>query len=217
MLTQRLEDKTQFIMHNIACPHCDNLMQLPRQLLPKQEVYCPRCNSFLFEQHRFGTQQSLAYSLCALILLLISIYFPFLTLDASGQIRTISLFEASLDLYLQGFWFLAILVLMFIIVVPVLYLSLLVTLLMARRHLFSYRVAVRCAKALSYMTPWAMADVFIVGVLVALIKVIELADIVMGISFWAYMAFAIVFVVTTQIANTYQLWAWVEEINDGDE
>ncbi len=199
-------------MERIACRHCDNLIELPKRVQPKQQVYCPRCHSFLFEQHRFGTQQSLAYSISALILLLIAIWFPFLTLDASGQTRTISLSEASLDLYLQGFWFLAILVLMFIIVVPVLYLSLLTVLLMARKRVFSYRVAVRCAKALSYMTPWAMADVFIVGVLVALIKVIELADIILGTSFWAYMAFAIMFVITTQIANCYQLWTWVEEI-----
>ncbi|MEM0909848.1 MAG: paraquat-inducible protein A [Pseudomonadota bacterium] len=200
-------------MHKIACPHCDNLIQLPEQVLPKQEVYCPRCHSHIFEQHHFGTQRSLAYSVSALILLIIAISFPFLTLEAGGQVRTISLWEASLDLYIQGFWFLAILVLMFIIVVPLLYLSLLITLLLARKKMFSYRVAVRSAKALSYMTSWAMADVFIVGVLVSLIKVIEMADIFMGTSFWAYLAFAIIFVMITQVANRYQLWTWVEEIN----
>ena len=106
---------------------------------------------------------------------------------------------------------------MFIVVVPVLYLTLLIVLLLARKRLFSYKVAVRCAKALSYLTPWAMADVFIVGVLVALIKVIELASILFGTSFWAYMVFAVIFVMTTQIANSYQLWVWVEEINGNEQ
>lgn len=65
-------------------------------------------------------------------------------------------------------------------------------------------------RLMSYFLPWVMAEVFIVGVLVALIKIIEMADIVLGFSFWAYILFVIFFTLTANIANRHQLWEWIE-------
>ena len=201
-------------MRNIACTHCDALIELPEQLEPRQQVYCPRCKSFLFEQHRYGTQRCFSFSITAFVLLAIAMAFPFLTFEAGGHSRTITALEASFDLFPQDFWFVGMLVLVFMLVIPVGYLSNLILLLLARKGMFNRKIAIFCAKSLSRLLPWAMADVFIVGVLVALIKVVQHADVVIGISFWAWVGFAMFFVMSAMIANKYQIWAWIEEIDN---
>ncbi|MFP3608243.1 paraquat-inducible protein A, partial [Paraburkholderia sp. SIMBA_053] len=54
------------------------------------------------------------------------------------------------------------------------------------------------ARSLAHLAPWMMADVFIIGALVSLIKVAGIAQIELGISFWAFCAFAILLLMTVQ-------------------
>ncbi|MGQ8363994.1 paraquat-inducible protein A [Glaciecola sp. 1036] len=197
-------------LKQIACSHCDLVVKTPDDLLPHQRVYCPRCHSFLFENQIHASQKCFAYSVTALILFAVANLFPFLTFEASGVLRTITITEASFDLFLQGFWLLGFLVLAFILAVPFIYLICLILLLMGKNALLPYRASLTCAKLLTRLIPWAMADVFIIGVLVALIKVIELADIVLGIAFWAYIGFTLCFIAASLIANKYQVWCWIE-------
>jgi paraquat-inducible protein A len=60
------------------------------------------------------------------------------------------------------------------------------------------------------LLPWAMSEVFLMGVLVALIKIAAMAKIVLGMAFWAYIFFAVMFLRLVSIADTHRLWGWVE-------
>ena len=55
-----------------------------------------------------------------------------------------------------------------------------------------------------------MTEVFLIGVLVALIKIIAMANIVMGISFWAYILFTVLFVYISNIVDPHRLWGWID-------
>ncbi|MFT6267967.1 MAG: paraquat-inducible protein A [Alphaproteobacteria bacterium] len=135
---------------------------------------------------------------------------PFLSFEAQGQTRTITLLQASHDLFTQGFGFLAALVYAFVLLLPMLYLSLLLALLVPIKLGLAPALPVYIGRLLGHFRPWIMAEVFIVGVLIALIKVIELADIIIGLSFWAYVGFSILFTLTANLTNRHQLWHWIE-------
>ncbi len=49
-----------------------------------------------------------------------------------------------------------------------------------------------------------------VGVLVALIKIVAIASVVLGISFWAYIIFTLLFVYIASVVDNKRLWTWVE-------
>lgn len=62
------------------------------------------------------------------------------------------------------------------------------------------------ARSLAHLHPWMMADVFIIGALVSLIKVAGMAQIEFGISFWAFCVFALLLLLTTQSLDADWMW-----------
>lgn len=193
----------------IACHDCDLLITVP-PMEENQSLICPRCKSKQFTKYKLPLDYCLSFAMSALMLLIMANSFPFLSFDAQGHIRTITLLQASNDLYAQGFILLALMVYAFVLLLPMLYLILLLALLIPIRLGLKPVLKVTIGRLLGLFRPWIMAEVFIVGVLIALIKVIELADIIVGFSFWAYVGFAVLFTLTANVSNRHQLWDWID-------
>lgn len=193
----------------IACHDCDLLMTVPH-MDENHTLICSGCGAKIFTKFKHPLDYTISFALSALILLIMANSFPFLSFETQGQIRTISLLQASNDLLPQGFVFLAILVYTFVMLLPTLYLALLLALLIPIKLGLKPYFSVDIGRLLGRFLPWVMVEVFIVGVLVALIKIIELADIIVGFSFWAYVGFAILFTLTVNIAHHHQLWHWID-------
>jgi paraquat-inducible protein A len=60
-------------------------------------------------------------------------------------------------------------------------------------------------KTLFNLLPWTMAEIFLIGVLVSLIKILSMADIGLGLSFYAYLFFTIFMTITLLYVDKYQL------------
>ena len=193
-----------------ACHECDLLMALPEKLLPKQALVCPRCKSVQYTHYPNALEHALSFSISAIILLIIASMFPFLSFDSQGYIHTINLLQTPYELYQQGFVLLSFLVFAFVVLLPFLYLACVLALLLPIRLQKVPLAPVQLGKAISYFLPWSMAEVFIVGVLVALIKASEAADIIFEGAFWAYLAFVVFFVATANVLSKQQLWAWID-------
>ena len=52
----------------------------------------------------------------------------------------------------------------------------------------------------------------IIGVIVSLVKIMAMATVVLGISFWAYTAFAICFTLAVSNLDRYQCWERIEAL-----
>ena len=106
----------------------------------------------------------------------------------------------------------ALLVAAFIIYIPAAVLVLLVLLavpLNKRVHRWWLKPT---AHLLFEMQNWAMVEVFIIGVIVSLVKIAAMATVVLGISFWAYAAFSILFTYAVASLDRYQCWKLIEEL-----
>jgi len=193
-----------------ACNECDLLITVPDFIASGKKVVCPRCQHTITTGLDNSLDKVIALSFTAIIVLIISGYFPFLSFSSQGQQRTISLFQASSELYSQGFPGLALLVFFFIYVMPFLYLLLLLIVLSPIKFGIPRSPPILLGKIISRLLPWAMSEVFVIGVLVALIKIVTMADIVLGISFWSYFLFAPLFTYIVSIVDTHRLWNWIE-------
>lgn len=194
---------------HLACHDCDLLIYIPDELALYQKVCCPRCSSVQFVVRKDPVDKTIAIALCALILLGISVSFPFLTIESNGIENTISLLQSPLALYDEGYGMIAMIVLACVIVLPALYLFGLLAMLFPLFLFDKNYASVFYAKIVNALLPWIMADVFVIGVLVALIKLVDTAEIVLDIAFWAYIAFTITFIAITNIVSKRQLWYWV--------
>ena len=63
---------------------------------------------------------------------------------------------------------------------------------------------------------WAMAEVFIIGVIVSLVKLAMMATVVLGASFWSYGAFTICLILALSTLDRYRCWADIDAVTQGD-
>ena len=79
---------------------------------------CRRCNAMLHRSVENSIDRTLALTLAGLILFIVANSFPFLAFKLQGQETQTTLISGVIDLYNQGKWEIAILVLLTTIVVP---------------------------------------------------------------------------------------------------
>lgn len=152
----------------------------------------------------------MALAIAALTALVLAISFPFISFSVSGIGNRIELSQTATTLI--GFHqpLVAIAVIMTIVVLPAVYLLGVIWLQfgLLRDHPLPYSRDI--ARTLAHLIPWMMADVFIIGALVSLIKIVGIAQIELGISFWAFCAFAVLLLMTTQSIDADWMWFSLE-------
>lgn len=151
-----------------------------------------RCAHELYTRKPFSIDRTLAAALAGVVFLLLSLSLPFLSLS-KGEIKSsISVLDAVGALWSSDMRWLGLLSLGMIAFVPLLRLCLIVWVMYRLRYrlgvLPSMRTAMRWAEQLE---PWAMAEIFMVGVVVSLIKISDLATLSVGPAFWALLGLII--------------------------
>nr|WP_240455577.1 paraquat-inducible protein A [Halomonas faecis] len=188
-----------------ACHQCDWLVTLP-PLSPGEKADCPRCGHTLVTRHRYPAQRSMALAISALIALIAAVTLPFVSFTVGGIGNRIELTETATTLI--GFHqpIVAIGVILTIVVLPAVYLLGVIWLQFGLLRGSSLPMGRSIARSLSHLHPWMMADVFIVGALVSLIKISGMAELELGVAFWAFCIFAVLLLVTTQSVDADWLW-----------
>jgi paraquat-inducible protein A len=192
-----------------ACIECDLLVEVG-DLQPGQRATCPRCGHLLTVHIGDPLTRGLAFAIAATVLLVMANSFPFLQLKAGGLEKVMTLPRSAVELYDDGYASLAVLVLGPIVGIPALMLATLLALLLPLRRSRPARWLVSAAKVLFLLSPWSMAEVFVIGVLVSLVKIGAMATVVIGISFWAYVGFAICFTACLASLDRFELWRRIE-------
>ncbi|MDT8309849.1 MAG: paraquat-inducible protein A [Methylophaga sp.] len=188
-----------------ACQECDWVVVLPA-LRPGEIATCPRCNHTLVKRHFRPVQRSMALALTALLALLLSVSFPFVSYAALGVDQQIELSQTATELLSFGQPLVAILVALTIVILPAVYLLSVVWLQTGLLRAQPLRFSRTIARSLKHMHPWMMADVFILGALVSLFKISGGADITLGIGFWAFCSFAVLLLLTMRSLDDDWLW-----------
>jgi paraquat-inducible protein A len=196
---------------HIACHGCDLLVDVS-DLADGAVADCPRCGHFLTSYRSDAFVRVVASTIAAVILLIAANSFEFLSFAASGLESVITLPQTPMALWDNGMPEVALLVAAFIIFIPaaVMVLLLLVAIPLSRN---TYRWWLRpTAHLLFEIYNWSMVEVFIIGVIVSLVKIMAMADVEIGLSFWAYAAFTILFTLALANLDRYQCWKLIEEL-----
>lgn len=147
---------------------------------------CARCGGVLRRRRRNSVERTLALTLAASVLFAVANAFPFLAFDMRGQVTQTTLATGVVDLYRQGLPEIAALVGFTAVLAPFLQLSLLLYVLLPI-HLgrIPWQMA-RAFRLLRHIQPWSMMEVFMVGILVAITKLVDMAQVLPGLALWAF-------------------------------
>lgn len=195
----------------IACPNCDAL-QLDAPVPVGAMARCHRCGTVLMAPREQAMTRIVMLAATALVLMVAAVFFPFLEISAGGMVQRSSLLDAVLAFSSGLMLPLTFATAALIIVLPSLRLASIVYALAPMAlgwHPARHAVPVfRLAQALR---PWAMAEIFIVGVAVALVKVAGLAKLSFGPAFWTFSALVLVTVLSDTFMCRISVWKTLEE------
>lgn len=195
----------------IACPSCDQLYDL-QHLEPGDKAKCASCGHLLSTCYKEPFTQVMAYSVAGLILFVMSCAYPFMSFKTSGLESVMTLPQAISQIEGEGMWGMAYLVACFILILPTIVLVLSGFLALSLSAGWRNHWAKDIAKIIFHLKTWCMVEVFFFGVLVSLVKIAHMATVVIGVAFWAYAAFSILFTLVLLRLDTYHTWKRLEEL-----
>ncbi|MBV8031627.1 MAG: paraquat-inducible protein A [Betaproteobacteria bacterium] len=184
----------------VCCPTC-GLSQRLGPVPPRHAALCARCGSTLDTARAPSVIPTVACSLAALIFYVPANIFPVLTMQRYGLYSEATVWQGVVELARMGYWFIAAVVFMASIAVPLFkllalfFLSATATLRTRRWR----RERTLLYRAIDIVGPWAMLDVFLLAILVALVRLGSLATVLPG---RGMLAFACV-VVLTLLASSF--------------
>jgi len=189
----------------IACPHCDLVYSRP-DVANNERAYCGRCHSVLIAPRRKAGKLLIAMAASILILITGALFFPFLSIGASGLHHGTSIVQISFA-FNGPMALLAPAVLAFIVIIPVTRLSLLIYVLApVIRDAPPAPMARQAFRLAEDLTPWSMAEVFAIGCAVALVKLSDMAEVSLGPAAWMFAVLMIIIVSTDVLMCRYCIW-----------
>lgn len=197
--------------HEIACPGCDLLVDVSG-LEPGQSASCPRCDNFLTRKRQNAYERVLAFGSAGLMFLVLANSYPFLSFSSSGLESVMTLQQTPGALWANGMPEVGVLVAAFIIFIPAAVLLMMVAISIPLSRQRSRPWVAPMAKAIFLAENWSMVEVFIIGVIVSLVKIAAMATVVVGLAFWAYVAFTVCFTMAIANLDRYQCWEDIETL-----
>ena len=189
----------------IACHDCDLLQRLPQEQA-RGRVRCVRCGGVLHNQGRDPVVVPLALGFAALVLFVLSNAFPLLEFGMQGRTDSTYLLAGIYELFAQRMPLLASTVLLTTILAPALHIGLLIYLFLPLSLGWRPPGFARALRLVQAVLPWSMLEIFLLGVLVAAVKLAERATIDPGPAAWSLGALVIVLAAAATQVHPHRLW-----------
>lgn len=179
--------------HLSICHDCDVLLRIP-ELNKSEKVICPRCGALLDQGHG-NINQLLPLTLTGFILFILANLFPLLTMNANGQLVDSSLLSATVALWIGDQRFLSILVFITTFLTPLIQLLAYAWLLIPMSFGKIWPLSDSVLRLSHHSVPWNMMEIFLLGFIIAVVKLGEDALIILGPSLYAFVALIILMTV----------------------
>jgi len=175
----------------IACHACDCLHRIV-DVPTRGKALCRQCGTLLYRPMPCSLDHTTALYLAALLLLVIANSFPFVALQVGDRIEQSRLASAGWALMQLGMAEVGIVVLLTSVVFPGLtIIGMLYLLLSLRLGRVPYG-KVHVWRVVQAFMPWSLVGVFMLGLLVSVVKLQDLAVIVPGVAFFAFVGLLVV-------------------------
>ena len=173
----------------ISCPICGAVNEADKE----DKVYCRRCGSKIYNKKSRSFQISLAFLITAMIFYIPANVYPILKTFSFTQEQDSTIIGGVITLWHHGSYPIAVIVFLASIVVPIVKFCMMLFLLFWKKLGFKHPLAIKSKLyyIAEFIGPWSMIDIFVVGILSALIH-FNIASIKPGIAATSF-ALSVVF------------------------
>ena len=199
----------RLISSSVACPDCDLLQRIP-PLAPGGKARCARCGCPLAKQPAGPRDLPLALTVAAAIAFVIANTSPLMNLSVVGRTASTTIAGGAYEMWMQGEPITGVLVAFCAVIAPGGYLLFMLALLLAARRSPVPRWVGEMLRWVHHFQVWSMLEVMMLGILVALIKIAELATVEAGIGMYAVGALVLLFPAIMVTFDARELWQRTE-------
>lgn len=195
-----------------ACPECDLLLK-HADLAVGEKAVCPRCGYLLHRAREQSIERVLALSVAGLVLAVPANFLPLIGIRFMGNSNESTLWAGAWGLFTEGLWLVAILVFLASICIPVINLGLA---FLISAHLYWQRPARHLAhwmRWLQHLEEWAMLEVYMLGIIVACVKLADTTDVHFGLGLYAFIALLLVNVMLATSLDEYLFWQRIDTLD----
>ncbi len=192
-------------MHQIACHECDLIHDIP-PMPTRGAACCVRCGAVLLRAQANSIDRTIAWTTAGLVLYVVAVTFPFLAMRSGSIIQETALLTGIQQLYSQGIYMLAFLVLLTCILIPLGQMLGLLYIFIPLKLNVRVKFAIPVFRLFQHFKPWSMMEIYMLGILIAMVKLGKMATIVPGLAVIAFglLIFVLNFAITA--VDSHMVW-----------
>ncbi|WP_445115697.1 paraquat-inducible protein A [Acinetobacter sp. WZC-1] len=191
-----------------GCEECDTVYR-KIQLAPGERAYCVCCGAELYRQSK-PLSILLALVVTALIVFIIANSFPIVEVELQGNTSQTTLLGAAWAMFHTDRALVGILILITTFIAPLMDLLLLLYVLSSVSLLKIRPIySVGALRLISLFRTWSMIEVFLIGVLVTLVKLVGMVVVIPGVALWSLAVLSLLMVYITSV-RVKDLWNQID-------
>lgn len=199
----------------IACHDCD-LLLADSEAMEHRVACCPRCDAVLHVSKVNSLERALALSITGLLLFLPANLLPMLTFEVLGQSNSSTMLNGIYKMAQGGYWWMSVLVGFCSVVAPLL--KLLTLSYVSAGCLLEWKKSgvKRALKLYQRLNEWGMFDVYMLGFLVAFIKMNDLGGLVPGTGLYCFITLLVVATACNSVFDNRMAWFYLDPECDSE-
>jgi len=202
-LNARVESST------LACPDCDLLQRIP-PLSRGAKARCVRCGHVLAFRPPGPSDLPLALTVAAAICFVIANFSQLMDLTAVGRTNSTTIAGGAYQMWMEGEPIVGALIAFCAVIAPGFFLLFMLVLMIAARHTPPPFWVAEMLRWAHHFENWSMLEVMMLGIMVALIKIAEVASVETGIGMYAVFALIVLIPSIMVTFDARELWSRVE-------
>ena len=175
---------------------------------------CARCGCMVATRAADPIDRPLALTITALIVLITANTAPLMGLSAVGRHARTTIIGGAYEMWVQGQEITAVIVAFCAVIAPAIYLLFMLTVLLTVRRPPAPHWVGETLRWAESVQPWSMNEVMLLGILVALIKIAELATVNAGVGMYAIGALVLLFPAIMVTFDPDEIWQRIEWADD---
>lgn len=193
-----------------ACHGCDLLLE-SGDVTPGSTAVCPRCGSKIHAPKADSVNRTLAFSFIVLLVYFPAVFTPLMTLNAMGIEARGSILDNAILLYHQDYMLVAAMVFLTAVLLTFLNPALLFLLAGLVKTKKLPRLQAWILRTYQHLEEWGMAEVYLIGVLVTLVKVYSMTIIEFNLGFFCFVVMVIMNICSLSVLDKSHFWVLIEE------
>ena len=196
------------VLDAIACPDCDLQQSIP-PLPPGGIARCPRCGVTIARNPVDPILRPLALTLAAAVVYIVANTTPLMGLSAVGREATTTIIGGAWEMWSQGSTITAAAVAFCAVIAPGTFIAFMLVVLLAALRPPAPSWVGQMLRIATFVEPWSMSEVMLLGILVALIKIAQLATVIPGIGVYAVGALVMLLAAIASTFDVHVIWTRV--------